>query len=105
MDFVVAPDSSVMHIAGTFRKKGIAVLGNMKPGTRCKHYPTIKVLHPKGAMPCIPCNDMGNCDLRGKIGAPCMRLITPKMIYEESERWFGREDMGCTADVQPRAIP
>jgi ADP-heptose:LPS heptosyltransferase len=99
MDFIVAPDSSVMHIAGTLRKRAVAVLGNMRPETRCKHYPTIKVLHPEGAMPCIPCNDLGNCDLRGNIGAPCMRLITPKMIYEESERWFGHEDMGSPANV------
>jgi len=99
MDFIVAPDSSVMHIAGTFRKKGVAVLGNMRPETRCKHYPTIKVLHPKDSMPCIPCNDMGHCELNRKIGAPCMRLIKPKMIYEESERWFQHEDMGCPTNV------
>jgi ADP-heptose:LPS heptosyltransferase len=105
MDFIVAPDSSVMHIAGAFRKKGVAVLGGMAPVTRCKHYPRIKVLHPKGAMKCIPCNDLGNCDLRGNVGAPCMRLITPKTIYEEAERWFAYEDMGCAIDVQSRAVP
>ena len=85
MNFIVAPDSSVLHIAGTLRIRGVGVLGNMEPDTRCKYYRTLKILHPRGAMSCIPCNDMGNCDLRGSVGAPCMRLISPEMIYEIAE--------------------
>jgi ADP-heptose:LPS heptosyltransferase len=98
MDFIIAPDSSVLHIAGTLGIKGIGVLGNMKPDTRCKYYPTLRILHPAGAMGCIPCQDMGDCDLRGKVGALCMRLITPMMIYEAVEEEARNEPLAPVSD-------
>lgn len=91
MDFVIAPDSGLLHIAGALGVKTVGIFGNIFPMTRCKYYPTIKAMFPDGALDCVPCHDLWHCDMKGKVGAPCMRVFSAKDIYETSMKWMDGE--------------
>jgi len=89
MDFIIGPDSSVIHIAGALEKKCVALYGNIDPYTRIFYYPTVKALYPKNELSCIPCWDFQNpCSITDELGGACIRLLTPERIFEESKEWF-----------------
>ncbi len=50
-------------------------------------------MYAKGELECIPCWDFKNpCPIHDKIGAECMRLLTPERIFKVAqEKWFGGE--------------
>jgi ADP-heptose:LPS heptosyltransferase len=87
---VVGPDSGAVHLAGAFKKKCVAVFGNIDPYTRTLYYPTVTNLYPKGELDCIPCWDVAgeckNLSRKTKIGptagSECMRLLTPDRILD-----------------------
>lgn len=92
MDFIIAPDSSAVHIAGSLEKKCLALFGNIPPLLRVKYYPTVKTIYPEGEEECIPCYDFANPCKHYKhlhteeqpVGAKCMRLLTPDRIFTEA---------------------
>lgn len=89
MNFVIAPDSAAIHIAGVLDKKCLGVFGNIDPNTRITYFPNTRAIYPEGEIPCIPCWDFINpCKWHDKIGAECMRRITPKRIFETGKEWF-----------------
>jgi ADP-heptose:LPS heptosyltransferase len=96
MDFIIAPDSSAVHIAAALKKKCLVLFGNIDPYTRIYHYPTVKALYPVGELDCIPCHDFKNpCEhYRGMpitkepIGGKCMWLLEPTRIFEAAKEWF-----------------
>jgi ADP-heptose:LPS heptosyltransferase len=89
MDYIICPDSSMVHIAGALKKPCIAVYGNMDPALRITYYPTVKVMWSMGKLSCIPCYDHKNpCPINDDLGAPCMRLTTPEMIFKKAKKEF-----------------
>lgn len=89
MDYIIAPDSSGVHIAAALNKPCLAVFGNIDPKTRIPDYPTVTALYPEGELDCIPCWDFTNpCIHHDLIGAECMRLLTPERIFEAGKEWF-----------------
>lgn len=97
MNYIVAPDSSTVHIAAALGISCIALFGNMSPYLRVAYYPTVISMYPKEELPCIPCWDFRNpCLVYEKmptetqpIGAACMRQLTPDRIFETAEEnWF-----------------
>lgn len=97
MDFVVAPDSAAIHIAGALKIDCLALFGNVNPITRVKYYPTVRVLFPEGELKCLPCHDFTNpCEhyknlstIRQPVGGRCMRLLTPERVFETLKSIIG----------------
>jgi len=88
-DYIIAPDSSAIHIAGALGKRCIALFGNIDPYVRIFYYPTVKAIYPKNELDCIPCWDFVNpCSKTKEIGGACMRLLTPDRISEGAKDWF-----------------
>lgn len=82
-DVVITPDTGALHIAAALKKKVLGLFGNIDPHTRTTYYPTVRTIYPKGKMACIPCWDVpGACSCYEKVGADCMRLITPNRIVK-----------------------
>lgn len=94
MDYIIAPDSSAVHIAGALGIKCLALFGNLDPVTRTSYYPSVVSLFPKGELPCIPCHDFKNPCLyyesidtvRQPVGGKCMRLFTPERVFEAFQK-------------------
>lgn len=88
LDYIIGPDSSSIHVAGALRKPCIALFGNIDPYTRVFYYPTVVPMWNR-SLPCIPCHDFLNpCPVSDEIGAPCMRLHTPILIFEKAKEVF-----------------
>lgn len=88
VDFVIAPDSGILQIAGSLGIKGIGIFGNIRPITACKYYSTIRTTYPEGTIDCIPCNDLWHCRLDFKAGPPCMNIFSAKEIYRTAMEWW-----------------
>ena len=97
MDYIIAPDTAAVHIAGALKKPCIAVFGNMPPFLRTKYYSTVTTLYPEGELECIPCYDFTNpCEYykslpthEQPVGGKCMYLLTPSRIFSVAEKKFG----------------
>jgi ADP-heptose:LPS heptosyltransferase len=86
LDFMISPDTAPVHFAAALKVKTIGLFGNIHPRTRTTYYPMVTPIYPEGEMPCIPCWDKPKCNHRGKIGADCMRIMTPDRIVAEAKR-------------------
>lgn len=94
VDYLVAPDSSAIHIAAALYKPCLALFGNIDPYLRTHYYPTVKNLYPSGELECIPCWDFQNPCIYYKskptreqpIGGKCMYLLTPDRIFESIKK-------------------
>jgi ADP-heptose:LPS heptosyltransferase len=97
MDYVIAPDSSIVHIAGALKKRCLAIYGPMLPELRLKYYKTVKCLFSKTKLDCFPCCfDTINPCLYYKektedqpIGGKCMWLIKPDKIVTKVVKEMG----------------
>jgi ADP-heptose:LPS heptosyltransferase len=88
MNYIIAPDSVAVHIAGALDIPCIALFGNIDPDIRTRYYPTVISMYAKGELDCIPCWDFENpCHVHDKIGAECMRLLTPERIFGLGKEW------------------
>ena len=96
MDYIIAPDSAAIHIAGALKIPCIALFGNIDPYLRTHYYPTVLNMYAKGELECIPCYDFSNpCNhykdmpiTKQPLGGKCMWLLTPERIFEAGKEWF-----------------
>ncbi len=90
MNYIIAPDSAAIHVAGALGIPCIALFGNIDPDIRTRYYPTVISMFEK--MECL-CYDFKNpCPIHDKLGAECMRVLTPDIIFKVAqENWFKEE--------------
>jgi len=83
-DYVITVDTSVLHIAGAFDKKTIALFGPIRPEWRCSTYKNCIPIRPN--VPCFKCDDKQSISpdkcLCNKIKDACMRSIKPKTVIK-----------------------
>lgn len=89
-DYVITVDTSVLHIAGAFDKKTIALFGPIRPEWRCSTYKNCIAIKPN--VPCFPCSDRQdiapeNC-LCNKVKDACLKSIKPQQILRVVRRYF-----------------
>jgi len=92
-DYVIAPDSGLMHLASVMGIPTFALFGNILPENRIKYYPRTRALYPEGELNCIPCGDVHNpcpeCSGLGKgnkrFSGMCMRLLKPPRVMKAFE--------------------
>lgn len=83
LDIVIAPDSSVSHIAAAFDVPALGIYGPFPSALRTRHYQhTLSIDAPASCAPCFthghwPCAIARN---QGKINSPCFSLIDPQTI-------------------------
>ena len=89
LDYVITVDTGILHIAGTFNKPTIALMGHIPAEWRCSTYTNCYPLAPdKTEVPCSPCSDMQwvapkdrMCSTKG--ASYCLKTITPKIILDQ----------------------
>jgi heptosyltransferase-2 len=84
-DCVLTPDTSVLHVAGAFRKPCVALFGPIDSEIRCKYYKETTPIVPK--LDCVPCWRNGTIPCKradkGKGNQSfCLLQITPEMVFE-----------------------
>lgn len=97
MDFMISPDTGLMHIAGALKIKTLALMGSIPPQCRVTYYPTVKPLYPQGELPCVPCWAISPTPNHGSLAckqppkeyAECMRILTPERIMGEVKEMLG----------------
>lgn len=75
-DVVVAPDSSLLHLAGALQKKTVALFGSVPPESRVNHYANCTAI--TAGLPCSGCWYSPSCG--GRIA--CMKELKPEMIED-----------------------
>jgi len=85
-DLVITPDTGTLHVAGAMGKRTLGIFGNINPRTRISYYSNVKPLYPHGELRCIPCWDLHPCKYEPENGSKCMRLTTPRQIFEAVEK-------------------
>lgn len=71
MDMVIAPDSSLCHIAGALGIPTIALYGPFHWSRRTNHFPSVRAL--QGHAPCAPCHHHMRLGDHFPTGQPCAR--------------------------------
>lgn len=92
-DCVLAPDSSLTHIAGALKIPCVALYGPFAWQQRTKYCPTTRALTRKEGFSCAPCNHHAtpmqsfpkNCPTAEKGYCGVLEAITPKQIVEAIE--------------------
>lgn len=92
MDVVIAPDSSLCHIAGALGLPTVALYGPFHWRQRTKHSPSVHAL--QGSAECAPCHHHVKAWGHWPPGKPCakrnyclaMASITPERIVQQTKR-------------------
>lgn len=85
-DLVIAPDSSIIHVAGMTRAKGLGIFGPTPPESRINHYPTVEAITTNFS--CMPCWYACKCfkDIkkqhRGK-EVTCLSKLSDTVVYNK----------------------
>ena len=96
-DFVVAPDSSVNHMAAGLDTACISLWGSYDPMDRCKYYPKSYPVfapdvcphapcRPHGSLPQAKCKDASNKTKGTQYWCNALRNITAEMIVENAKK-------------------
>jgi ADP-heptose:LPS heptosyltransferase len=90
-DMILTPDTSLLHVAGAFNKKTIALFGPIGVKPRCDLYSNTRVITDR-SLDCLPCwrNAHIPCTVNGRLDeSMCMENIEPirvaNIILEEME--------------------
>jgi ADP-heptose:LPS heptosyltransferase len=83
-DIVVAPDSSILHLAGALEKKIIAIFGPIPPQSRINHYSNTTAVLSKQRCPYFPCWYSPKCIRSSSKEAhiSCLTTITAEQVQE-----------------------
>jgi ADP-heptose:LPS heptosyltransferase len=84
-DGVLTPDTSLLHVAGAFSKKTIALFGPISAESRCGKYKKTEVIL-DNSLPCVPCwrNAHIPCSVNDSLDeSVCMQNIKPEMVCEK----------------------
>jgi len=93
-DVFVGPNSGLMVIATSLEIPTVGLFGAFNPKLRAKFYE--KFFGLAGKVDCAPCNMHWTECPRGH-PAPCMKLISPKMVYEKVKlllKLYPRQNLG-----------
>jgi hypothetical protein len=87
LDVLVAPDSSMLHLAGFNRIRGLGVFGPTDGLVRCAPYPTVQPFDLRAAFACMPCwrNQDLACRMTEGPESLCMQRIAVADIVERVE--------------------
>ncbi len=96
-DFVVAPDSSVNHMAAGLNTACISLWGSYHPDDRVKYYPKSYPLfapevcphapcRPQGGLPQAKCKDATNRTPKTQLWCNALRNITSEMIVDAAKK-------------------
>ncbi len=94
MDLIVAPDSSVIHIAAAFSISSIGIYGPFPSSLRVKYYPNnISFDAPSDCAPCFthghkPCSKAQEAKL---VNSPCFEKLDVKKIVDSVELLLRRK--------------
>jgi len=84
-DYVVSVDTGVLHIAGAFNKKTVAIFGPIKAKYRCSTYKNCVPIEPD--IPCIGCMDGQWVPKEKRLCAHesgyCMKMVTPSIVLSK----------------------
>jgi ADP-heptose:LPS heptosyltransferase len=76
-DVIVAPDSALMHLAGTLGLPCVALFGPIPAALRTAYYPSVTALQDTSACPMAPCfhhpRALGSGFLAWPNGGPCIK--------------------------------
>lgn len=97
-DCVLAPDSSLTHIAGALEIPAIALFGPFHWNVRTKYCPTTKALMRTEGFSCAPCFHHAtpraqfpdNCPTKAKGICGVLDAIEPQKIVSEIEAWTAK---------------
>jgi ADP-heptose:LPS heptosyltransferase len=83
-DVVVAPDSSILHLAGALEKKTLAIFGPIPPQSRINHYLNTTAVLSKQRCPHFPCWYSPKCIRSSSKEAhiSCLTTITAEEVEE-----------------------
>jgi ADP-heptose:LPS heptosyltransferase len=83
-DVVVAPDSSILHLAGALEKKIVTIFGPIPPQSRVNHYSNASVVLAKQRCPHFPCWYSPRCIRSSSKEAhlSCLTTITAEQVEE-----------------------
>ena len=96
-EFVVAPDSSVTHMAAGLDTACVSLWGSYHPDDRCKYYPkSVPVFkpdtcphapcRPHGGLPQAKCKDATNRTKKTQMWCNALRNITAEDIVEAAKK-------------------
>jgi hypothetical protein len=96
-EFVVAPDSSVTHMAAGLDTACVSLWGSYHPDDRCKYYPkSVQVFkpdtcphapcRPHGGLPQAKCKDATNRTKKTQMWCNALRNITAEDIVEAAKK-------------------
>jgi hypothetical protein len=84
LDFLIAPDSFFIHLAGANGIPCLALFGPTDGAVRCRPYPTVRYIDARALLRCLPCwrNEIVKCRLTDSYNSACMQAIKSTMIVE-----------------------
>jgi ADP-heptose:LPS heptosyltransferase/predicted SAM-dependent methyltransferase len=99
-NLTITSDTGVLHVTNVIGIPCIGLFGNIDPMLRCYYYDNVRTLYKK--IKCSDCGDRGSImnekcpsimdtldiDIR-RVGAECMRAISPKEIFDLSLEILG----------------
>jgi len=88
-DIHINPNSGLLVISTALNTPTIGLFGAFDPKSRCKYYERFEALYkPLG---CSPCNEHWT-ECRHGHPAPCMKAITPAMVYKAIKSMLRKEE-------------
>ena len=82
-DCILSPDTGLVHLAEAVGTKCVAYFTTVPPELRVGHYRHVKVLYPRGQLPCLGCMHSPTCGQPDP--KPCAVLSTPQMAWDAIE--------------------
>jgi hypothetical protein len=84
LDYIIAPDSFFVHLAGSNGIPCLALFGPTDGGVRCRPYPTVRYIDARTLLTCLPCwrNEILKCRLAQSFDSACMHAIKSDMIVD-----------------------
>ena len=102
---IIAPDSALLHLAGSRRIPCVGVFGPTDGSLRTSAYSQAVVVSRAAELPCAPCwrNQATPCMLTGGMSSECLESLAAKPVIDAAERLLQateyRATTGHTVDL------